>query len=69
MKNDVAADPLTPTEQSEVDTVLLIASTVRKRGTYTETFACAVRALNAACARIFHAGPEDSRIADPKDWA
>lgn len=65
----MAAEPLTPEEQAEVDTVLMIAKKVRSRGTYTTPFSEAVQTLNAVCARIFRSGPEDNRIADPKDWA
>jgi hypothetical protein len=69
MKNEVAAEPVSVEEQAEIDTVLGIAKKIRARGTYSEPFSEAVRTLNATCARIFHAGPEDNRIADPKDWA
>ena len=65
----MAAEPLTPEEQAEVDTVLGIAKKVRARGTYTTPFSEAVQMLNAVCARIFRSGPEDDRIAEPKDWA
>jgi hypothetical protein len=65
----VAGEPLTPTEQAEVDTILGIVKTIRKRGTYTTPFSEAVQSLNAECARIFRSGPEDSRVVEPKDWA
>jgi len=47
--------PIAPEQQAEIDTLKLITSTLRKRGSYTEPMAAAVRALNAECARIFHA--------------
>lgn len=54
MKN-VPAEPIAPEQQAEITTVLLVASNVEKRGSYTSPFADAVRALNAVCARIHNA--------------
>lgn len=56
----MAAVPIAPDEQSEIDTVLLVASKVRARGSYSEPFADAVRVLNAVCAQIFHAPDPDA---------
>jgi hypothetical protein len=55
MKKKVPAEPIDPSEQAEVDTVLLIASTVKNRGSFTTPFADAVRRLNAICARVMNA--------------
>lgn len=67
----MAAEPIAPEEQSEIDTVLLVASKVQARGSYSEPFADAVRALNAICARIFHAPDPDATedAAAGAEWA
>ena len=58
------ASPIPSDQQTEIDSVLLIASSVRARGSYTEPFGEAVRTLNGVCARIFHApDPEPQRAA------
>lgn len=65
------AEPIAPEEQAEVDTVLLIASTVKNRGSFTTPFADAVRALNGICARI-HNAPDPDATPQPVDkqaWA
>lgn len=65
------AEPIAPEEQAEITTVLLIASTVKQRGHYTEPFADAVRALNGVCARI-HNAPDPSAPPveiDKEAWA
>lgn len=71
MKNEVPSEPIAPEEQAEITTVLLIASTVKARGSYTEPFADAVRALNGVCARI-HNAPDPSAPPvelDEASWA
>jgi hypothetical protein len=51
----VPAEPIAPEEQAEIDTVLLIASVVSARGSFTTPFAEAVQTLNGICARIHNA--------------
>lgn len=60
---------LPPGEAADVNTVLRLADRVRARGRYSENFAEAVRALNAACARIFHEGPDPDARASTSEWA
>lgn len=52
------ADPLTPEEQSEVDTLKMLAARVEKRGSYCAAFGEVLARLNGICARIFKT-PED----------
>lgn len=63
------ADPLTPEEQAEVDTVLRLADRVERRGSYTTPFGQALARLNAICARIFNRQPDDGpRAAGSEGW-
>lgn len=65
----MAAEPIAPEQQAEIDTVLLIASTVKNRGSFTQPFADAVATLNGICARIFKA-PDPDADEEPKvGWA
>jgi hypothetical protein len=54
------AEPLSPEEQSEVDTLKLLAARVGKRNMYSAPFGQALAALNGICARIFKSDPAET---------
>lgn len=65
------AEPIAPEQQAEITTVLLIASNVRTRGSFTAPFAEAVATLNGVCAKIMNQPDPDAhpRELDEASWA
>lgn len=63
------ADPLSPEEQADVDTIKLLAARVEKRGAYCTAFGAELARLNALCARIFNAPKDDGpQMAGAESW-
>ncbi len=65
----VPASPISPREQSETQTIRLIADEVERRGSFTTPFAEAVQRLNGICARIFKAPDPEAEPRTKAGWA
>jgi hypothetical protein len=63
------AEPLSPEEQADVDTIKLLAGRVERRGSYCTAFGEEVARLNAICARIFNLPKDDGpQLAGAERW-
>jgi hypothetical protein len=64
------AEPLSPEEQADVDTLKMLASRVERRGSYCAPFGETLASLNAICARIFNRPPQEPEklISGAESW-